>query len=146
MSVPEGKRGENPPLNAGLRARELAAYTVHICTNPKSFPPQYQQALTDRIIEAAVDVWVSVWTANNIMVGDDPRKWMERKRLQWRAIGDCNTLLALIGLAAPVFHLRGRRKKYWGLMTVETRNLIRRWADADQRRYGGLEGDAKKAT
>lgn len=106
MSVPESKRAENK-LQVLLDAQSLAAYTLRICKNPKVFTPDFQHLLTEKITNTAIDIFVNLWTANNILMKPgtenftDNRK--ERKRLQDEAARNCNNLLALIQIAKPIF-------------------------------------------
>lgn len=116
MAVKAGERNvpdtpQNRQLNAVWYARELAVYTIQICKNKKVFLPEYQSALTDDIIRTAKDIYINAWTANNIRVTEKNKKelWLWRSKLQRQAILDCNNLLALIGLAHPLFHLKGKR-------------------------------------
>lgn len=55
------------------------------------------------------------------------------------AILDCNDLLASIGLARPLFHLKGRKAEYWSEMVIEARNLIAKWHESDSKRYSNLK-------
>lgn len=52
--------------------------------------------------------------------------------------GITNDLLALLSLAHSLFHLKNKRVAYWAKMTIETRGLIRKWHEADVKRYGNL--------
>ena len=135
MSVPEGKRGEGK-FEVLLKARDLTAYTIHICSNEKIFLPQYQTALTNDIIKESKDIFIKCFTANNIIVkeGDEDSKY-KRKELQLQACMHCNNLLALIQIAQQVYHLKTSRIKYWGEKTIEVRNFIRKWIESDRKRY-----------
>ncbi len=139
MSVPESKRTPKPVFQAALKARELAKYTLTICTNPKNFAPQYQYALTDSIIRTAVAVHVLVHEANNIRVDPSRDGWEDRaarrRQLQEKAASACNTLLAYIDLGKGVYHLRGNRVRYWAKLTIETRGLVQAWKEADAGRF-----------
>ena len=59
-----------------------------------------------------------------------------RYRLQTKAIQDCNELLVLIDMAYGTYHLSAKRIEYWGRITKEAREYIKKWRDADKRRYG----------
>lgn len=133
MSVPEGLRKESK-LEVIVKARELAAYTIRITKNPKVFLPEYNTAITNDIISTAKNIFIDAWTANNIYV-KEAKDWEERSRLQQKAALECNNLLALMQLAQEIFHLSTRRIKYWGSKTIEVRNKIRAWHDADRERY-----------
>ena len=39
-----------------MKARDLCSYTIKIATNKKIFIADYQEALTDKIIQAAIDI------------------------------------------------------------------------------------------
>lgn len=58
--------------------------------------------------------------------------------MQELAVNECNRLLALIQLAKTLFHLKTKKVKYWGEMTIKTRNYLQKWKDGDVERYGHL--------
>lgn len=143
MSVVVGQRHvpdtpANRSLDACDLAKDLAIHTIKICRNQNIFLPEYQTALTDDIIRAAKDIYIHAWRANNVKVDNDPEKWMIRKRLQELAANECNGLLAMIQLAKTLFHLKSQKVKYWGELTIKTRNYIQKWKDGDEERYGRL--------
>ena len=133
MSVPVNERSHGK-LEAGVKAKELSAYTIKITANPKVFKPEYQRALTDRIVETALEVHMLSWSANNVLVNsvEDMRRRLD---YQDRAADACNNLLSLIEAAKPVFHLATKRVTYWGGLAIETRKLLRAWREADRKRY-----------
>lgn len=115
MAVNVGQRNvpdtpQNRQLDACWKARELAIHTIKICNNKNIFLPEYQSALTDDIIRTAKNIFVNVWTANNIIVKSQ-RLWDYRNQYQQKAILDCNNLLALISIARVLFHLKGNKEK-----------------------------------
>lgn len=143
MSVPEGKRGKRK-MEVFTKANELANYTIKICCNKKVFLPEYQNSMTDDIIRTAKDIFIKAWSANGIRVTDsqgkvNQEKYAERRKLQETSIRNCNDLLALMQMAQRLFHLKTKRIKYWGKMTIEVRELLKKWKDADTKRYGPLE-------
>lgn len=133
MSVPENQRGHGK-LEACMKSRELAVYTIQISANKKIFAEEYQQALTDKIVGAALDITNLCWNANNVLV-DTADDMENRLRLQEEAAIRCNTLLSLISIAHKVFHLSTKRVRYWSELTIEVRNRIRAWRTADRKRY-----------
>lgn len=142
MAVKTGERNvpdtpQNRQLDAAWEARDLALYTIQVCNNKNIFLPEYQSSFTDDIIRVAKDIYIHVWTANNIRITDSGRKelFAYRNKLQRQAILDCNNLLALIGLARPLFHLKGKKVKYWSEKVLKTRNYIKKWKESDQNRY-----------
>lgn len=140
MSVNESERGKGK-FDVLIKANGLAVYTIRITKNPKIFLPEYQTALTNDIIHTAKEIFTKAWTANNIRVGDEPRNWLERKKLQQEAARECNNLLALIQIAKPLYHLTSKRVKYWGQKTIEVRQALRDWNAGDTM---GFEFNPKK--
>ena len=133
MSVPQSLRSESK-LDVIIKARSLASYTIQITKNPKTFPPEYNNGITNRIIESATKIYMNCWTANNIYV-KSVEDLQERLWLQETACLECNNLLALIQLAQPIFHLKTNRIKFWGSKAIEVRNKIRAWNESDKKRY-----------
>jgi len=134
MSVPAGERGEGR-LEVITKALGLASHTILITKNPNVFKPEYNLAITEDLIHTAKDIYISVWTANNIRVNHDHDNAVERIRLQKHAALQCNNLLAMIQLAQRIFHLPTKRVKYWAGLTLEVRSYIRRWNESDRKRY-----------
>ena len=142
MAVKTGERNvpdtpQNRQLDAAWYARELAIYTIKICTNKNVFLPEYESALTADIIHTAKDIYINTWTANNIRVEGKHKEelWKWRSKLQKQAILDCNNLLALIGLSRTLFHLKGKRVTYWSEQVLVARNYIKKWRESDVERY-----------
>lgn len=133
MSVPVNERSHGK-LEACVKARDLAVYTIQITKNKKIFVAEYQEAITDDIIRTAVSIHMLAWTANNILV-NSRADLDERLSLQEQACRQCNVLLSLIDIAKPLFHLDTKRVVYWGTKVIETRNLIRAWRESDRKRY-----------
>ena len=133
MSVPENRRSHGK-LEACVKAHALCSYTLQITSNKKIFTEQYQAALTDRIVSAALQIHTLCWSANNVRV-TNAEDLHERTRYQQQAAVQCNVLLSLIEIARKIFHLSTKRVLYWTQLTVETRNLIRGWRESDVRRY-----------
>lgn len=140
MSVVKSHRKE-AYLDVIIKAKNLASYTIKITKNQKMFPPEYNNGITNRIIDTATQIYMDCWTANNIYVGKDENgnpkieNLQERLWLQERARLKCNELLALIQLAKEVFHLKSKRVQFWGSNTLEVRNKIKAWNESDRKRF-----------
>lgn len=92
--------------------------------------------MTDKIVEVATDIFVNAWGANNIRVDNDPERWRNRHNLQELSVNECNRLLGLIQIAKTLFHLKSKKVKYWGELTIKTRNYLQKWKESDVKRYG----------
>lgn len=143
MSVNAGERNvpdnpQNNQLDTCWKARGLALHTIKICTNRNIFLPEYQSALTNDLIGLAKNIYFKVWRANNIRV-TRKEHWNSRGNLQISAILDCNNLLAAIGLARALFHLKGKKVNYWSKLVKETKGLISKWHESDAKRYSNIK-------
>lgn len=141
MAVNVGQRNvpdtsANRQLEACQKAMDLAIHTIKICKNKKIFTEEYQEALTNDIIRCAKDIYINAWNANNVYVTADNGRWKEREQLQFTAISKCNELLALINIARRLFHLKGNKVRYWSQMTLEARQMLHRWHEANAKQYG----------
>lgn len=132
MSVPVPLRGTGK-LEVNTKAQELCVYTLKITSNAKNFPPA-QDAFTQKIRDAAVEIHTLCWEANNIKVGGSEERYRARLELQARAADRCNALCAMIEIAKPLFHLPSKRATYWIGQVAEVRNQIRAWRESDMKR------------
>lgn len=96
-----------------MKAKELSAYTIKITANPKVFKPEYQRALTERIVETALEVHMLSWSANNVLV-NSVEDMQRRLDYQDRSADACNNLLSLIEVAKPVFFIWQRSALHTG--------------------------------
>lgn len=131
MSVVKSKRGINK-FETTLLARQLAVYTLRITVNENIFDPKFDKPLTYEIMERGKNIFVNCYEANNTSLYYEYDK---RKDLMTNAIKDCDTLLALIQLAQPIFHLKTKRIKYWGNLILEVKSSIKAWKKSDSERY-----------
>ena len=141
MAVNVGQRNvpdtqANRQLEACEKAMNLALHTIKICSNKKIFTVEYQEALTNDIIRCAKDIYIYAWNGNNIYVRPDNGRWKDRERYQLAAIAKCNEMLALINIARRLFHLKGKKVRYWTRLTIDARMMIRKWHEAGVKQYG----------
>lgn len=143
MATPKHERNEKndkttQTLDALVKAQELALYTIRICSNKRTFDPQFNNFMTQDVVNTAKDVYLLATQANNIMVQGDADRWRLRRSYQERAVAACNRLLGLIDLSKRLFNIRGRRIAFWSQLTVDARSLLRAWMESDRKRYGDL--------
>lgn len=145
----------NAFLEAGVRAKALAVYTYHICGNEKTFPLRYK-SLTNDLTSFAKRIYLGICRANDVRVippgmskedleakGSGAIKaaqdsWLRRSEMQREAIGLCVDMKRTISLAKRVFHLRGKREKYWLRSVSDVCNLLKRWHAKDVERYASI--------
>ena len=135
MSVPKSKRGHSD-LTVLTKASELAAYTVQICANEKHFPKRYRWCITNKIVDAAIDIHKFAITANSIFV-DDEESYKMRKYYQVMALTQTYTLLSLMDIAYRAFGIEGDRMNYWTGLVLNVQTLLRSWKKSDAERYKG---------
>jgi len=135
LSVPEPLRHKGR-LEVHVKAQYLASYTIKILSNNKTFPADVDYVLTDRIKACALDIYAKAWSANKINAETNPINRAMRYKLQEEAILECSDMLAYIGVAKQVFHLRAKRMKYWGGLITEVHRLLQAWKESDIKRYG----------
>lgn len=129
MSVPEPLRHKGR-LEVHVKAQYLASYTIKILANNKTFPPEVDGELVKRIKDSAISIYAKTWSANKINATTNKVNREMRYRLQREAWMLCNEMLAYIGIAKQVFHLREKRMMYWSWLITSTQALIQSWMDA----------------
>lgn len=138
MSVTVNQRDEGK-FSLAIKAEYLASYTMEITANENVFLPEYRKQLTDDIVETAKNIYLGIREANDISVRMNTEfqmeDYMERNRLQKKALRDCKRLLYLIDLAHRRFHLTSKRVKYWGKLVKNVKDRIYGWLDDDTERY-----------
>ena len=123
-------------LEVHVKAQYLASYTIKILANDKTFPPEVDGELVKRIKDSAISIFSKTWSANRIDATTNKVNREMRYRLQREAWMLCNEMLAYIGIAKQVFHLREKRIHYWGRLITSEQALIQAWIDSDVERYG----------
>lgn len=129
MSVVAGQRKQGK-LDVLTKALRVANYTNQILANQNKFDPKYDHVLGDDIKQTARNIYKRCWSANNIRVSNT-ETFKARAELQQRAVQDCNELLILIDMAYGTYHLPAKRVEFWGRITIEARDLIKKWRAAD---------------
>lgn len=89
-----------------------------------------------RIKCCAYDIYTMAWTANKIRADTNSINREMRYQRQEEAILLCDEMLAYIGVAKQVFHLKSKRIKYWSGLILEVRSLLQKWKESDVSRYG----------
>ncbi len=125
-----------------MKALAVANYTNEILANKKKFPEEYDHVLGDDLKRVGQSVYRNCKLANDLRVQKPvtgeiiPEAREARFRMQKQAIQDCNELLILIDMAYGTYHLTSKRVAYWGKITREAREYIKKWHAADIKRYG----------
>jgi len=133
MSVPENRRKESK-LAVQTKAKELAYYTVRICSNEKVFPKRDRWIITNRIVSTVLTIMEEVDVANDIFVSTKGDFELRRKS-QTIAFSSTAKLLGLMELAYIKYAIEGNKMMNWTQLVVDTRNLIKKWRQVDKERY-----------
>ena len=117
---------------------ELALHTIKLCQNEKIFLPEYKEAITDRLLDTSMNIYLNTYRANNINATKNIKNYNERDSRQRAAISLCGDLLALINLAKRAFHLRSNKVNFWIGKVVSAKKLLIKWNEADYERYHNM--------
>ena len=145
MSQVNSEARDKQKLQGVIEARRLCKYTLHILKNNDNFkcyptgdpeddakrPPQPE--LVQKLRETVMDIYILAYSANDLPF--NKANYATRRRMQDKSVARCREMLALIELAADVFHTPKKRVEYWTGKTVLVRNLLQKWKEGDYHRY-----------
>jgi hypothetical protein len=133
MTVPVNKRKESK-LEVLVKTEKLMRHTIN-CTTSKVFvESSFGYPLSIEMQELSIAIHISCCDANNIRVVDRETA-IERRNLQKHAFNCCKKLISRLTTSHTLFHLRGRKVKYWLGLITDAMNLIKKWKDNDSIRY-----------
>lgn len=138
MSVLKSKRNQSK-LKVLTNANELAAYTLKICSNEKSFSKRYRWCITNKIVETSLDISNHINIANSIYV-TTPEDYRLRRKHQVEALASTYSLLTMIDIAFRTFDIDSKRIEHWTGLIIEVQDLIRSWKNSDTERYEEYKG------
>lgn len=133
MAVVASKRTESE-LTLLTNARELASYTIKICSNEKNFPKRYRWCITSKIVDAAISINSNILKANSTYV-KEKEDYHLRKQYQVKALVETYELLCLMDIAYNTFSIDGNRMKYWVGLVRGVQNALRKWRKSDEQRF-----------
>jgi hypothetical protein len=136
MSVVKSKRDDGE-LVVVTKANELATYTIHICSNENHFPKRYRWCITNKLVDAALDINNCIIKANSVFVRDRA-DYQLRKRYQTEGLAATYSLLGMIDIAYRTFGIESDRVKHWTGLALDVQNLMRNWRKNDIERYEKL--------
>lgn len=132
MSVVESKREEGK-LRAATKAKELAVYTIRICSNEKNFPKRHRWCLTNEIVRAALQINCCIEKANSVRYKNATEGELEiRRKYQTIAIAETYSLANLISIAKTLYGLNGDKVEYWTRLVKSVRTLARSWKNSEK--------------
>ena len=132
MSVVESKREEGK-LRAATKAKELAVYTIRICSNEKNFPKRYRWCLTNEIVRAVLQINCCIEKANSVRYKNATEGELEiRRKYQTIAIAETYSLANLISIAKTLYGLNGDKVEYWTRLVKSVRTLARSWKNSEK--------------
>lgn len=133
MSVVKSKRGQSE-LEIITKSRELASYTIKICSNEKNFPKRYRWCITSNIVNDALNIYSYIRKSNAIFVKIKV-DYEERRRYQNDALGTIDALLGNMDIAYATFCIDSKRFEYWVGLVIDVQKLLRNWMKSDFERY-----------
>lgn len=133
MAVVKSKRGENE-LDIITKSRELAVYTIRICTNEKNFPKRYRWCVTNEIVKSANIIHSNINKSNEVFV-KDRSDYELRKRYQNIALAEIGSFLGNMDIAFELFGVDADRVFHWTGLVIDVRTLLRNWKKSDDKRF-----------
>ena len=132
MSVVKSKRGKSK-FEVLIKANELAAFTIRICSNEKNFPKRYRWTITSKIVDEAIDICRFIRKANKRAL-DRAKPAAYNKRLKYpnKALGNIDSMLALMDIAYYTFNIKDEKIDNWVSMVVSLQTLLERWKKSDK--------------
>ena len=132
MSVVKYKRGKSK-FEVLVKANELAAFTIRICSNEKNFPKRYRWAITSKIVNEAIDICRYIRKANKRVLNREMLKeYKKRRKYQNKALGRIDSMLALMDIAYYTFHIKDEKIDNWVDMVVSLQTLLEGWKKSDK--------------
>ena len=133
MSVVKSKRSESE-LDVITKSRELAVYTIKICTNENNFPKRYRWCITNEIVKSVKVIHSNIRKANEVYVKDET-DYLLRKNYQKIAISEIGGLLGDMDIAFELFGVEAQRMYHWTGLVIDVQMLLRGWSKSDARRF-----------
>ena len=132
MSVVESKRTQSE-LGVFIKAKDLAAFTIHICSNEKVFPKRYRWCLTNKIVDSVLNSYKEARQANRIKV-ENSLDYELRENLQNKALAELEAAISLMEIAKVTFDVPDQKVENWVVKVEEVQNLLRAWKKSDSKR------------
>ena len=151
MGRAEAHRNDHKPTNLQVivDAMNLHAHTCQIMSNTGVFNPaeDFSGMTLVHIFETTLEIYLRLYEANSIRVGEDPDLAAERLQLGGFAQVAADRLPALQDLAKRQFRrLRGKPRKfwYWASKAVSLKDGIKAWRESERKRYAPIAVKASK--
>lgn len=129
MSVRVNQRRQNK-LAVLSFAKELASYTVKICSNENNFPKRYRWTMTSDIIHEALAIATCISEANGTPLTKEFAQ--ERRKYQYKAAAHVSALYTLVDVSYGVFDLDCI--EYWTSLIDRVDEKLSGWIKSDQQR------------
>lgn len=118
-------------LQVIIKAKQLAAHTLRITSNPNRYPKKYRFSLVDKIQIKCLNIYEALFEANRTDLKDYKR---ERLELQTRAITYCDELLFYIELSCELNIINKNSMEYWSKMVIDIKRMTIAWRTKDRTR------------
>lgn len=120
-------------LEVNTKAKAFCKHTLQITANKNVFFEGNEEVL-EEIRRDAIRIHRYCWIANNIKVENDMERYKKRIGLEQSAIDLCVDMGALIDLSKSLWHLSGKKVKYWNGLLEELKTMISSWRSSDIKR------------
>ena len=127
---------QNPPPKQGefqiiTKAKDLVKHTFAM-TSEKRYPKKYR-ALTERLYDRTLEIFECISEANELELFDT-REFMERQRLQKRALTLCKAVLFLIELSQERGCIGIESCHHWTKYVLDVKYMTAKWTKQERDR------------
>ena len=122
---------DNKELQVIIKAKELAAHTLTLTSNPNRYPKKYRFSLVDKMQNKCLNIYEALFEANRTDIRDYKR---DRLELQTRAIAYCDELLFYIELSFELNIINKNSMEYWSKMVLDVKRMTIAWRSKDRER------------
>lgn len=116
-----------------VKAKDMIKHTFMITNSTNRFPKKYRFTLVNRIQDKAVDIYECILEANELDLRD-PGEFLERQRLQTKALTLCKELLFFIELSQEMGFIAMNSCAYWSKLVLSVKNMTAAWKKRDKTR------------
>lgn len=133
MTVIKSKRSETK-FEVLVKAYQLAALTIHLCSNEKHFPKRYRWVITSKIVDESIDICRYIRKANRHLLDRDlPKEYTLRRKNQIKALGCIDSMLTLMDIAYYTFNIEEKTIENWTGKVVSLQTLLQNWKKSDEK-------------
>lgn len=133
MTVVKSKRSKTK-FEVLVKAYQVAALTIRLCSNEKHFPKRYRWVITSKIVDESINICRYIRKANrHLLDRDQPKEYRQRRKNQIKALGCLDAMLTLMDIAYYTFNIEEKTIEKWTGEVVSLQTLLQNWSRSDEK-------------